>query len=671
MKKNKFKVMFSVILLLLIGVAIRYTLAVILENDVEVEKNSNLTYYLNVKYDGIDVLGRVSSDEVVSEVNSGIIYVEDKIPEGLTFDGFVTTDDGTIGSVERNNSDATCLGKVIDDTNESGNVGVWNNNNTEYTYHGLHYDATTRTVSFQVKNLKAGCVLTVGIKTITPTSVDDPNTLARETRRDFYNYGSVSEKIVTAFSNVVHVYMGKSDETLYTVTYEYESGTSNLAPSLPQTTSYAAGSTVGVAPNIYFEGYEFNGWTSNDVTITDGKFTMPNSNVTIKGSFTQANEHSVTYTLSGTVPNGFEVPSVKNHFTNSIVDVDSLSSGDVFNGYRFNGWTSNNVVIDNGAFTMPDQNVTITGSFTPITYNVSYQFIGNDMPENSNELLPLARQYSEGDVVVLSNMDDVSGYKFLGWFKEDGFIMPSKNVIVSGEWKRFNGEFEPTITITTLSNKSYYRLGDKVQYKITITNPESYPITNVIIKENSINANFKVGEGYTIDGKIATIDSIDANDSIDLYAEYQVLTSDVNTITNEVELKGAFADNYYELKSQEYIATATNNLQSKLKICADITGVDVGNYFKFKIYNNNFENWIKIKKDECTTLFVDPGTYKIFELVPQEYNVDSITGGLSTNDGQLTIVQGTNYEITFNNKFKSKKFMHSFGDLINIIQGGE
>ena len=44
-----------------------------------------------------------------------------------------------------------------------------------YTYHGLHYDANSRTVSFYVESLKAGCELTVGIITQTPETVDNSN----------------------------------------------------------------------------------------------------------------------------------------------------------------------------------------------------------------------------------------------------------------------------------------------------------------------------------------------------------------------------------------------------------------------------------------------------------------------------------------------------------------
>lgn len=146
----KIKKILSIMLIILVSSAICYTLAEVLDNDVEVETNSELIYYLNVKYDGIDALGYSSSDARLSEVSSNTIYVEDKIPEGLTFTGFVTTDSGSMGAVERNNPNVSCLGNVINDTNEEGNEGAWINNNQEFVYHGLHYNASSRVVSFNV-----------------------------------------------------------------------------------------------------------------------------------------------------------------------------------------------------------------------------------------------------------------------------------------------------------------------------------------------------------------------------------------------------------------------------------------------------------------------------------------------------------------------------------------
>ena len=272
-------ILIPIILLICI---ISYTIADNLDNDSRVALNSDLIYYLSVKYDGVDVFGIESNDATVSEVYSDVINVSDRIPDGLIFNGFEISEDGTIGAVRRDNNSIQCLGKVIDDTNEEENEGIWNSDNTEYTYHGLHYNANTRTVSFKVKNLKAGCVLNVGIKTKTPSTVDDPDTEVIEKRRDFYNHAVAWESIQTAISNVVHIYIGEDDSIMHTVTYQITGDIPSNYIS-PPTLSFLKGVSVSVDNNINVEGYTFNGWNSNDVEITNGTFIMPDSDVTITG----------------------------------------------------------------------------------------------------------------------------------------------------------------------------------------------------------------------------------------------------------------------------------------------------------------------------------------------------------------------------------------------------
>ena len=151
-----------IVIVAVVAIIASFSFAEPLENHVKVEENSELTYYIDVSYDGRDSTATTSSDSATAEVYSDYIYVEDKLPEGLTFVDFVQTEDGTIGATKR--SDGTfCAGYVED--------GVA----------GLSYDPDTRTVSFRVKNLKAGCKLTVGIITRTPKLASG------QTRMDFYN----------------------------------------------------------------------------------------------------------------------------------------------------------------------------------------------------------------------------------------------------------------------------------------------------------------------------------------------------------------------------------------------------------------------------------------------------------------------------------------------------
>ena len=165
---------------------------IITDNDVRLDVDSELTYYLNVKEDGVDASGIESSDSQIADVRGGRVTVTDKLPEGLIFQGFVTTSDGTFGAVSRAD-------------------------NSVYYYHGLHYNDATRMVSFTAEKIEAGCQLTIGIITKTPATVDDSDTTPVETRRDFYNTAFAAEKDITAISNTVHAWIGSSGTRVYKV----------------------------------------------------------------------------------------------------------------------------------------------------------------------------------------------------------------------------------------------------------------------------------------------------------------------------------------------------------------------------------------------------------------------------------------------------------------------
>ena len=262
---KKFNIFIKVIFVFVIGYFVLFRnigtgLLALINNDVELKKGSELTYYLNVSYDGS------------SGINSDYIYVEDKISEGLDFNGFVTTSDGSIGAF--NEADNTsCLGNVVDDTPNSN--GEWNSDNTEYTYHGLHYDAKSRVVSFKVDNLQEGCTLSVGIKTLPLSAIDNDSTTDRV---DFYNFASAKEDSLTVNSNLTHAYIGADDKTLYNVTYQYIGEIPANAPSL-YIESYSEGNVVGVINDVDLDGYIFSGWSTLDVSVSDDKFTMPANNI--------------------------------------------------------------------------------------------------------------------------------------------------------------------------------------------------------------------------------------------------------------------------------------------------------------------------------------------------------------------------------------------------------
>ena len=232
--------------------------------------------------------------------------------------------------------------------------------------------------------------------------------------------------------------------------------------------------------------------------------------------------------------------------------------------------------------------------------------------------------------------------------------MPEKDVVIYGEWKVQEGTFEPTITKELISSKDYYRVGDVVSFKITVTNTASFPIKEVIVKENKENAIFIEGSNYTVSSDhIATIDQISALDSVELYANYIVTSDEYGTVQNEVEIKGALSDINYELKDKEYKATASFKIQSELTICKKVSGTDTSNTFGFLVTGTNkYETWVILGKDECKTIYVSPSTYKIKEMVPQEYKIEKVEGSITSDNASFVVEFDKKYEITYTNSFK-------------------
>ena len=633
----------------IIGINLYNTKADLLESGTHVFEDDDLTYYINIYYDGKDVEGIESSDTVTADINSGYIYVEDKIPEGLIFNGFVETSSGTIGAVKR--SDGTsCPGYVVDGVD------------------GLVYDEDTHTVKFTVKNLQAGCMLTVGVKTKTPTLADGVD------RMDFYNTAQATEGLMTVVSNTVHAWIGSEDTeeaTKYKVVYQYSGFVPSNATPLPSEKEYIGNSIVGVEAEANAVGYTFSGWTTSDVTVSNNTFTMPTTTVTFTGSFTEVPTYMLSYEISGTTPEGYVVPSSQAYYEGMMVTLDSLKVGDVINGYKFLGWTATEVTInDENSFEMPAKNVVITGSFEQVKYNVSYEFQGTILPSNAESLLPSVNSYAPGDVVTLEANPEASGYRFLGWYKEATFIMPEEDVVIYGEWALESGTFEPTIIYEVVNEKDYYKPGETIKYKVTVTNTAGYAITDVIVEEKNEKLKFVSGTGYTVEtDRIAKISSIGANSSVDLYLEYTVGTNDSGTITSEVEIIGALASGNYTLNTEKtYKASVNVKIASGLKVCNTVSEGSNAKVFIFHITSSGYDSWMVLEKNECKTIYVEPGNYKILEVVPQDYKLESVYGDLTTNNGTLSVEEGNNYEVTFNNVYDKKGFFHTFGRIENIIK---
>ena len=102
--------------------------------------------------------------------------------------------------------------------------------------------------------------------------------------------------------NVIHCYARPDPQ--YEVTYEVTGDAPDVYSDVPATEKHYEGDTVTVAANLTTSENEkdgvsgtwaFNGWSTDDVTVSGGEFTMPAESVNFTGSWTfTPNTHSIT-----------------------------------------------------------------------------------------------------------------------------------------------------------------------------------------------------------------------------------------------------------------------------------------------------------------------------------------------------------------------------------------
>lgn len=111
--------------------------------------------------------------------------------------------------------------------------------------------------------------------------------------------------------------------------------------------------------------YTFSGWKLNGAgAVLTGEQAMGNESVVLKGTWTRTvNKYTVTYEYTGTAPaDAPDVPAAAQHEYGAEVTIENVPT---LTGYTFHGWTlPEGLTANDGKFTMPAKNVTITGYWT-------------------------------------------------------------------------------------------------------------------------------------------------------------------------------------------------------------------------------------------------------------------------------------------------------------------
>ena len=154
--------------------------------------------------------------------------------------------------------------------------------------------------------------------------------------------------------------------------------------------------------------------------------------------------YAVTYQYTGTIPSGApDVPASTRHKKDEVVTV---AASPTMVSHTFSGWKRNNSVVT--SFSMPEENVTLTGSWTAkSSYNVTYQYSGT-VPSGA-PAVPTRQTHYVGEEVTVEPKPSLNGYVFSGWYRNgqevSSFIMPSSSVTLTGSWTSAEA---PTYNVT-------------------------------------------------------------------------------------------------------------------------------------------------------------------------------------------------------------------------------
>ena len=163
---------------------------------------------------------------------------------------------------------------------------------------------------------------------------------------------------------------------------------------------------------------------------------------------------------------------------------------------------------------------------------------------------------------------------------------------------------------------------------------------------------------------------LNADSSVEILGEYTVQENDTDIVINEVELLSATADNNYNFnESKTYIDSITAKIAvpKQLKLCNVVNKEDTFQYHLTST-DNTFDTWLTLTGNACKTLILEDNTYQVTQVDLQDYELESVTGAITSNGGTFTLTNDIT-EITFNNKYRKKGFYHANGRVVNLVLG--
>ena len=366
------------------------------------ESSNIITYNLNggVITDGSNPTSYVT--------NSGMITLINPTKLGYTFAGWSGT--GISGTST----------KVSFDTTGGGSKS---------------FTANWTAINYRIAyNLNGGTLATANPRFYT---VEDSITLNNPTRTGYSFKGWEGTGLEEGFTyqtvNIVkgstgnRTYTAVWGETVYTITYNYNGGSTDYA----NPTSYTISSSAITLYNPERTGYTFTGWTGTDYSNPTKNAVIPSGSTGNK-TFT-ANFSVITYSISYFgVDNAKFTPSAVSY----TVDSDAITlPAPTRIGYTFLGWRGTGIVGISKDVTIAKGSTgdrTYTAQWKPISFSITYNLNGGKTSGDN----PTSYTSEDSKISILN--PGKAGYGFGGWTQSyenftwsNGFINASTGAVES------------------------------------------------------------------------------------------------------------------------------------------------------------------------------------------------------------------------------------------------
>lgn len=282
----------------------------------------------------------------------------------------------------------------------------------------------------------------------------------------------------------------------YKVSYNV-SGETPVGYTRPEDAEYPIGKSVEVAAVPNYPGYTFTGWTApEDITVNEGKFAMPEKNVTLSGVFALAGDtkYKVEHYfagLDGQYPATPEEIETKTGTTFDMTQAQPIPADQRPGFGVVDGWENEKI--------QPDGNTVIRIYYQREVYNISWETSGE--PAGQEQTFNPANFVYGADISKVKNpeVEQFDGYTWNGWQIQNENMptlpgtMPAEDIVITGSYTPI--DYTVTYALTDDSEKptNYTAPEDNAKYHIG---------DNVTVKDVAQVPGYNFEGWYTADGKV-------------------------------------------------------------------------------------------------------------------------------------------------------------------------